>query len=107
MLAKRTNQWMRLIKDWPPELPLTVAVTIASASRLIADVQIDNGFLLVLGATPKAAIDRSTAQMGRCYGAMELRDGCGLIIESEIRRSAIGYWPELTWPCPTGLRFGS
>ena len=33
-------------------------------------------------------------------------DGCGLIIESEIKRSAIGYLPELTWLCPTGLGFG-
>ena len=54
--------------NWLLELPLGVAVTIESESGLIADVQIDNGFLLVLGATPKAAIDRSTAQMGLCYG---------------------------------------
>jgi len=54
--------------NWLLELPLGVAVTIESESGLIADVQIDNGFLLVLGATPKVAIDRSTAQMGRCYG---------------------------------------
>ena len=44
--------------NWLLELPLGVAVTIESESGLIADVQIDNGFLLVLGATPKAAIDR-------------------------------------------------
>ena len=54
--------------NWLLELPLGVAVTIESESGLIADVQIDNGFLLVLGATPKAAIDRSTTQMGLCYG---------------------------------------
>ncbi len=39
---------MRLIKDWPPELPLSFAATIAPASRLIADVQLDDGFPLEL-----------------------------------------------------------
>ena len=35
--------------NWLLELPLGVAVTIESESGLIADTQIDNGFLLVRG----------------------------------------------------------
>ena len=46
-----------MVKDCLSGLRLTVATTIASASRLIADVQLGSGSPLMLGvATPKIAI---------------------------------------------------
>ena len=52
---------MCLIKDWPPELPLTVAATIPPASRLIADVQLGNGFPLMLGVAGSDREQNSTS----------------------------------------------
>ena len=70
---KDGSQVHRVVKDWLPGLPLTVAATIAPASRLTAVVQLDDGFPLEPGvaatdreptsvATPKVARLRAGSQ---------------------------------------------